>query len=76
MANTLTLNEKLEIQKNAQYILTAMSDIGKNGDAYCTDERLLRVCKGAKPKLTVAQYRTDKVLLMHVRPLSGQRRLF
>lgn len=64
MANTLTLNEKLEIKKNAQYILTAMSDIGKNGDAYCTDERLLRVCKGAKPKLTVAQYRTDKVLLM------------
>lgn len=42
MAKTFTNDEKREIEEKAKYILTAMDDIGKNGDAYCTDEHLFR----------------------------------
>ena len=42
MAKTFTNDEKREIEEKAKYILTAMDDIGKNGDAYCTDEQLFR----------------------------------
>ena len=45
MAKTFTNDEKREIEEKAKYILTAMDDIGKNGDAYCTDEQLFRASK-------------------------------
>ena len=47
-----------------KYILTAMDDIGKNGDAYCTDEQLFRASKAVRPSLTGQRYRTDKALLL------------
>ena len=45
MAKTFTNDEKREIEEKAKYILAAMDDIGKNGDAYCTDEHLFRASK-------------------------------
>ena len=42
-AKAFTDEEKWEIKENGKYILTAMDTIGKNGDAYCTDESLFRV---------------------------------
>ena len=41
-----------------------MDDIGKNGDAYCTDEHLFRASKAVRPNLTGPQYHTDKTLLL------------
>ncbi|MCF2619935.1 AAA family ATPase [Oscillibacter valericigenes] len=64
MAKTFTNDEKREIEEKAKYILTAMDDIGKNGDAYCTDERLFRASKAVRPSLTGQRYRTDKALLL------------
>ena len=52
MAKTFTNDEKREIEEKAKYILTAMDDIGKNGDAYCTDEQLFRASKAVRPSLT------------------------
>ena len=60
MAKTFTNDEKREIEEKAKYILTAMDDIGKNGDAYCTDEQLFRASKAVRPSLTGQRYRTDK----------------
>ena len=64
MAKVFTDTEKDKIKKQAQYILAAMDDIGKNGDAYCTDEHLFRASKTVKPSLTGPQYHTDKSLLL------------
>ena len=64
MAKTFTNDEKREIEEKAKYILTAMDDIGKNGDAYCTDESLFRASKAVRPSLTGQRYRTDKALLL------------
>ena len=64
MTKALTNDEKREIEEKAKYILTAMDDIGKNGDAYCTDEQLFRVSKAVRPSLTGQRYRTDKALLL------------
>jgi len=64
MAKTFTNDEKREIEEKAKYILTAMDDIGKNGDAYCTDEHLFRTSKAVRPNLTGPQYHTDKTLLL------------
>ncbi len=64
MAKTFTNDEKREIEEKAKYILTAMDDIGKNGDAYCTDEQLFRASKAVRPSLTGQRYRTDKALLL------------
>ena len=64
MAKTFTNDEKREIEEKAKYILTAMDDIGKNGDAYCTDEHLFRASKAVRPNLTGPQYHTDKTLLL------------
>ena len=64
MAKTFTNDEKREIEEKAKYILTAMDDIGKNGDAYCTDEQLFRASKTVRPSLTGQRYRTDKALLL------------
>jgi len=64
MAKVFTDTEKDKIKKQAQYILAAMDDIGKNGDAYCTDEHLFRASKTVKPNLTGPQYHTDKTLLL------------
>ena len=64
MAKTFTNDEKREIKEKAKYILTAMDDIGKNGDAYCTDEQLFRASKTVRPSLTGQRYRTDKALLL------------
>ena len=55
MAKTFTNDEKREIEEKAKYILTAMDDIGKNGDAYCTDEQLFRACKAVRPGLNGQQ---------------------
>ena len=64
MAKTFTNDEKREIEEKAKYILTAMDDIGKNGDAYCTDEQLFRASKTVRPSLTGQRYRTDKAILL------------
>ena len=64
MAKVFTDTEKDKIKKQAQYILAAMDDIGKNGDAYCTDEHLFRASKAVRPNLTGPQYHTDKSLLL------------
>ena len=64
MAKTFTNDEKREIEEKAKYILAAMDDIGKNGDAYCTDEQLFRASKTVRPSLTGQRYRTDKALLL------------
>lgn len=64
MATVFTNDEKREIEEKAKYILTAMDDIGKNGDAYCTDEQLFRASKTVRPSLTGQRYRTDKALLL------------
>ena len=64
MAKVFTDTEKDKIKKQAQYILAAMDDIGKNGDAYCTDEHLFRASKAVRPNLTGPQYHTDKTLLL------------
>lgn len=64
MTKALTNDEKREIEEKAKYILTAMDDIGKNGDAYCTDEQLFRASKAVRPSLTGQRYRTDKALLL------------
>ena len=64
MAKTFTNDEKREIEEKAKYILTAMDDIGKNGDAYCTDEQLFRASKTVRPSLTGQRYRTEKALLL------------
>ena len=64
MAKVFTNDEKREIEEKAKYILTAMDDIGKNGDAYCTDEQLFRASKAVRPSLTGQRYRTDKALLL------------
>ena len=64
MAKVFTNDEKREIEEKAKYILTAMDDIGKNGDAYCTDEQLFRASKTVRPSLTGQRYRTDKALLL------------
>ena len=64
MAKVFTNDEKREIEEKAKYILTAMDDIGKNGDAYCTDEHLFRASKAVRPNLTGPQYHTDKTLLL------------
>ena len=64
MAKTFTNDEKREIEEKAKYILTAMDDIGKNGDAYCTDEQLFRASKAVRPSLTGQRYRTEKALLL------------
>ena len=64
MAKTFTNDEKREIEEKAKYILAAMDDIGKNGDAYCTDEQLFRASKAVRPSLTGQRYRTDKALLL------------
>ena len=63
-AKALTDEEKWEIKENGKYILTAMDTIGKNGDAYCTDESLFRVSKTVRPDLTKQQFYTDKSLLL------------
>lgn len=63
-AKVLTDEEKWEIRVKGKYILTAMDDIGKNGDAYCTDEQLFRASKAVRPSLTGQQYRSDKALLL------------
>ena len=63
-AKVLTDEEKWEIKENGKYILTAMNTIGKNGDAYCTDESLFRVSKKVRPDLTKQQFYTDKSLLL------------
>ena len=64
MAKTFTNDEKREIEEKAKYILTAMDDIGKNGDAYCTDEQMFRASKAVRPSLTGQRYRTEKALLL------------
>ena len=64
MAKVFTNDEKREIEEKAKYILTARDDIGKNGDAYCTDEQLFRASKAVRPSLTGQRYRTDKALLL------------
>lgn len=64
MAKALTNDEKREIKEKTKYILTAMDGIGKNGDAYCTDEHLFRASKTVRPSLTGQRYRTDKALLL------------
>ena len=64
MAKVFTDTEKDKIKKQAQYILAAMDDIGKNGDAYCTDEHLFRASKAVRSNLTGPQYHTDKTLLL------------
>ena len=64
MAKTFTNDEKREIEEKAKYILTAMDDIVKNGDAYCTDEQMFRASKAVRPSLTGQRYRTDKALLL------------
>ncbi len=64
MAKVFTDTEKDKIKKQAQYILAAMDDIGKNGDTYCTDEQLFRASKAVRPSLTGQRYRTDKALLL------------
>ena len=64
MAKVFTNDEKREIEEKAKYILTAMDDIGKNGDAYCMDEQLFRASKAVRPSLTGQRYRTDKALLL------------
>ena len=64
MAKVFTDTEKDKIKKQAQYILAAMDDIGKNGDAYCTDEHLFRASKAVRPNLTGPQYHTDKTFLL------------
>lgn len=69
MAKTFTNDEKREIEEKAKYILTAMDDIGKNGDAYCTDEHLFRASKAVRPNLTGPQYHTDKTLLLQAEVL-------
>ena len=63
-AKAFTDEEKWEIKENGKYILTAMDTIGKNGDAYCTDESLFRVSKTVRPDLTKQQFYTDKSLLL------------
>ncbi len=63
-AKAFTDEEKWEIKENGKYILTAMDDIGKNGDSYCTDESLFRVSKTVRPDLTKQQFYTDKSLLL------------
>lgn len=63
-AKAFTDEEKWEIKENGKYILTAMDTIGKNGDAYCTDEQLFRASKAVRPSLTGQQYRSDKALLL------------
>lgn len=63
-AKVLTDEEKWEIKENGKYILTAMNTIGKNGDAYCTDESLFRVSKTVRPDLTKQQFYMDKSLLL------------
>lgn len=55
MAKVFTDTEKDKIKKQGQYILAAMNDIGKNGDAYCTDEQLFRASKAVRPSLTDPQ---------------------
>lgn len=59
MAKTFTNDEKRENEEKAKYILTAMDDIGKNGDAYCTDEQMFRASKSgeAKPHRTAVSHR-------------------
>ena len=64
MAKVFADTEKDKIKKQAQYILAAMDDIGKNGDAYCTDDYLFRASKAVRPSLTGPQYHTDKTLLL------------
>ena len=64
MPKILTYDERKEIKNRAQYILNAMDDIGKNGDAYCTDEHLFCASKRGNPGITAQQYRTDKVCLL------------
>ena len=64
MAKVFTDDEKKEIEEKAKYILVAMDDIGKNGDAYCTDDYLFRASKAVRPSLTGPQYHTDKTLLL------------
>ena len=64
MAKVFTDTEKDKNKKQAQYILAAMDDIGKNGDAYCMDEHLFRASKAVRPNLTGPQYHTDKTLLL------------
>jgi exodeoxyribonuclease V alpha subunit len=63
-AKAFTDEEKWEIKENGKYILTAMDDIGKNGDSYCTDESLFRVSKTVRPDLTKQQFYMDKSLLL------------
>ena len=63
-AKAFTDEEKWEIKETGKYILTAMDTIGKNGDAYCTDESLFRVSKTVRPDLTKQQFYTDKSLLL------------
>ena len=63
-AKAFTDEEKWEIKENGKYILTAMDTIGKNGDAYCTDESLFRVSKTVRPDLTKQQFYMDKSLLL------------
>ena len=57
MAKVFTDTEKDKIKKQAQYILAAMDDIGKNGDAYCTDEHLFRASKAVRPNLSITPTR-------------------
>ena len=55
-AKAFTDEEKWEIKETGKYILTAMDTIGKNGDAYCTDETLFRVCNSVRPELNKQQF--------------------
>ena len=63
-AKVLTDEEKWEIRVKGKYILTAMDDIGKNGDAYCTDGKKLRVLVILMVKLTILENWQAQSLLL------------
>ena len=50
--------------KQGQYILDAMDDIGKSGDAYCSDQTLYYYSRRKVKSLTLDRYRTDKAALL------------
>lgn len=69
--------EQETVVKKVVYLVNAMDEINKNGDAYCTGDRLYRYCRSKQPSLAFARYNADKAQLLHVKVFHQEgRRLY
>ncbi len=60
----MTYNERLAIKEQCAYLLNAMENISKNGDAYCAEDELFRACTRESKSLTFNRFRADKAKLV------------